>query len=95
MFADRNTDLCVFGLFASRRRQTQNFNPIFIVLLAPVMSWLWTGLAKRGLEPSIPVKFAIALIGVGAGLPVPGVGFDLRECRTIHRSACGGSPAFT
>jgi len=37
------------------------------VLLAPVMSVLWTGLARRGLEPSIPVKFAMALIGVGAG----------------------------
>jgi POT family proton-dependent oligopeptide transporter len=31
------------------------------------MSILWTSLAKRGLEPSIPVKFAIALVGVGAG----------------------------
>jgi POT family proton-dependent oligopeptide transporter len=31
------------------------------------MSALWTGLAKRGLEPSIPIKFAIALVGVGAG----------------------------
>jgi POT family proton-dependent oligopeptide transporter len=28
---------------------------------------MWTGLAKRGLEPTIPVKFAIALMGVGAG----------------------------
>jgi len=32
-----------------------------------LMSMLWTGLAKRGLEPSIPVKFSIALVGVGAG----------------------------
>ena len=31
------------------------------------MSLLWTSLAKRGLEPSIPVKFSIALMGVGAG----------------------------
>jgi POT family proton-dependent oligopeptide transporter len=31
------------------------------------MSLLWTGLAKRGLEPTIPVKFAVALVGVGAG----------------------------
>ena len=28
---------------------------------------LWIGLAKRGLEPSIPVKFSIALVGVGLG----------------------------
>jgi POT family proton-dependent oligopeptide transporter len=31
------------------------------------MSMLWTGLAKRGLEPSIPVKFSVALVGVGLG----------------------------
>src|SRR5438309_3701544 len=67
LFADRNTDRSVFGLFTISAPQTQNFNPVFIVLLAPVMSWLWTGLAKRGLEPSIPIKFAIALVGVGAG----------------------------
>jgi proton-dependent oligopeptide transporter, POT family len=47
--------------------QTQIFNALFIVMLAPVFSIMWTKLAKRGLEPSIPVKFAIALMGVGAG----------------------------
>src|SRR3954447_17391950 len=67
LFADRNTDRSVFGLFSISAPQTQNFNPIFIVLFAPVMSVLWTGLAKRGLEPSIPIKFSLALMGVGAG----------------------------
>jgi POT family proton-dependent oligopeptide transporter len=67
LFADRNTDRSVFGLFTMSAPQTQNFNPISIVLFAPLMSILWTSLAKRGLEPSIPVKFAIALMGVGAG----------------------------
>ena len=28
---------------------------------------IWGALARRGLEPSIPIKFAIALMGVGAG----------------------------
>ncbi len=67
LFADRNTDRSVFGLFTMSAPQTQQFNPFFIVIFAPLMSMLWTGLAKRGLEPSIPVKFAIALMGVGAG----------------------------
>jgi POT family proton-dependent oligopeptide transporter len=31
------------------------------------MSILWGALAKRGLEPSIPIKFGLALVGVGAG----------------------------
>jgi POT family proton-dependent oligopeptide transporter len=67
LFADRNTDLSVFGLFSISAGQTQFFNAFFIVALAPVMSILWTKLAAKGIEPSIPVKFGIALIGVGVG----------------------------
>jgi POT family proton-dependent oligopeptide transporter len=67
LFADRNTNLSVFGMFSLSAPQTQNFNPISIVFLAPVMSILWGWLSRRNLEPSIPVKFAIALMGVGAG----------------------------
>ena len=67
LFADRNTDRSVFGLFELSAPQTQNFNPIAIVILAPLMSILWGVLARRNLEPSIPVKFALALVGVGAG----------------------------
>jgi POT family proton-dependent oligopeptide transporter len=47
--------------------QTQIFNALFIVILAPLFSMLWNAMAKAGIEPSIPVKFAIALMGVGAG----------------------------
>jgi POT family proton-dependent oligopeptide transporter len=67
LFADRNTDRSVFGLFSISAPQTQNFNPISIVIFAPLMSILWGWLAKRDLEPSIPIKFSIALVGVGAG----------------------------
>ncbi|MEO6199211.1 MAG: peptide MFS transporter [Sphingomicrobium sp.] len=67
LFADRNTDLHVVGNFSVSAPQTQVLNPIFIVLLAPLMSILWTRLAKRNLEPTIPVKFGLALMGVGAG----------------------------
>ena len=66
LFADRNTDLHIFGLPISAG-QTQFFNALFIVVLAPVMAKLWITLARRGREPSIPVKFGFALIGVGAG----------------------------
>ena len=67
LFADRNTDLSVFGLFSLSAGQTQFFNPLFIILLAPLMSVMWTRMAARGTEPSIPVKFGVALIGVGLG----------------------------
>jgi proton-dependent oligopeptide transporter, POT family len=67
LFADRNTDLRVAGDFAISAGQTQFFNAAFIVLFAPIMAALWTTLARRGIEPSIPVKFGLALMGVGAG----------------------------
>jgi POT family proton-dependent oligopeptide transporter len=47
--------------------QTQIFNALFIVILAPIFSMMWNALARRGMEPSIPVKFGIALMGVGLG----------------------------
>ncbi len=47
--------------------QTQIFNALFIVMLAPLFSLLWNAMARRGVEPSIPVKFGIALMGVGFG----------------------------
>jgi POT family proton-dependent oligopeptide transporter len=69
LFADRNTTLELFGIFVSAP-QTQNFNPITIVIFAPIMSWLWIWLSKRGWEPSIQVKFGIALLLVGLGFVV-------------------------
>jgi len=45
----------------------QNINPTFIVLLAPVFGSLWTWLATRNANPSIPVKFGLGLFGLAAG----------------------------
>jgi proton-dependent oligopeptide transporter, POT family len=67
LFADRNTDLSVFGLFSISAGQTQFFNAAFIVLLAPLFSIMWNALARSGLEPPIPIKFSLGLMGVGAG----------------------------
>ena len=67
LFADRNTDMSVFGLFSISAGQTQFFNAAFIILLAPFFSMMWNSMARRGIEPTIPIKFALALMGVGAG----------------------------
>jgi POT family proton-dependent oligopeptide transporter len=48
----------------------QNINPTFIVLLAPLFGSLWTWLANRNANPSIPVKFALGLFGLAAGFVV-------------------------
>ncbi|MET0180884.1 MAG: oligopeptide:H+ symporter, partial [Novosphingobium sp.] len=43
----------------------QSINPIYIVLLAPLFAGLWQWLGRRGLEPSAPAKFGLALTQVG------------------------------
>ena len=67
LFADRNTNMSVFGLFSISAGQTQFFNAIFIVMLAPMFSIMWNSMSKRGIEPTIPIKFGVALMGVGLG----------------------------
>jgi len=48
----------------------QSVNALFIVALAPVFAMLWPALEKVRANPSIPRKFAIALILVGFGFYV-------------------------
>lgn len=67
LFAERNTDLTVVPGITMTAAQTQSFNAGFIVLLALPFSAMWIWLAKRKLEPSTPVKFALGLIQVGLG----------------------------
>jgi len=66
LFADRNVDRTLFG-YEIKASMFQSLNPTFIILLAPVFSMLWVGLARRKLEPSTPVKFALGLIQAGLG----------------------------
>lgn len=63
LFADQSTEMP--GWFNAA--QTQTFNPGIIVVFGPIMAALWVLLAKRGLNPSVPLKFAFGLILVGAG----------------------------
>jgi POT family proton-dependent oligopeptide transporter len=48
----------------------QSLNPIFIIAFAPVFAWLWVALARRNLDPSIPVKFGLGLVMLGVGFLV-------------------------
>ena len=48
----------------------QSINPIYIIILAPLFAALWIALGKRGMEPSAPAKFGLALLQVGAGFLV-------------------------
>ncbi|HWU77281.1 MAG TPA: peptide MFS transporter [Rhodanobacter sp.] len=48
----------------------QSVNPVAIVLLAPLISLVWAWLDKRRIEPSIPRKFGLGLIGNALGFAV-------------------------
>jgi POT family proton-dependent oligopeptide transporter len=48
----------------------QSINPIYIVLFAPFFAALWQWLGRKGLEPSAPAKFGLALTQVGLGFLV-------------------------
>jgi len=43
----------------------QSVNSLFLVLLAPVLTWIWARLGRR--EPSSPAKFAYGLVFLGVG----------------------------
>ena len=45
----------------------QSINSIYIILFAPVFAAIWAYLGRKGLEPSAPAKFALALFQVGLG----------------------------
>jgi POT family proton-dependent oligopeptide transporter len=45
----------------------QSLGPIFVITLAPVMAAVWVRLARRNLDPLIPVKFGLGLLLLAAG----------------------------
>ena len=66
LFAERETDRMMFG-WEMPASWLQSINPLFIITLAPVFGALWIWLARRNANPSIPVKFALGLLGLAAG----------------------------
>lgn len=64
LFAERLTDRVVFG-WEAPASWLQSVNPLFIIILAPIVGQLWIVLQDH--EPSIPVKFGAGLTLLGAG----------------------------
>lgn len=67
LFADRLTDRSVLG-FEVPTTWLQSVNPLFIILLAPVVGSLWVRLGSK--NPSIPAKFTYGLLLLGLGFLV-------------------------
>jgi len=54
----------------------QSLNAGFIFIFAPLMAWLWIWLARRNLNPSTPVKFALGVAMAGLGFLVLVAGME-------------------
>jgi proton-dependent oligopeptide transporter, POT family len=66
LFTDRLVDRSILGL-SIPSPVFQSLNAMYIVIFAPVLAWLWVALAKRKLNPSAPVKFALGVFMAGLG----------------------------
>tara|TARA_R110002051_G_scaffold114257_8_gene186972 strand:+ start:14090 stop:15934 length:1845 start_codon:yes stop_codon:yes gene_type:complete len=66
LFTDRLVDRTMFGISVPAP-VFQGLNAGFIFIFAPIMAWLWIWLAKRGRNPSTPVKFALGVFMAGLG----------------------------
>ena len=64
LFASEKTSNQIFG-YSYPSSWYQSVNSIFIILLAPVFSWLWLRMGNR--QPSSPAKFTYGLVFVGLG----------------------------
>ena len=74
LYADNHLNKSVFGLFDLASGSIQNFNALFIILMAPVFAGLWVWLGKRDKDPTIATKFALGLLQLGLGFIVLVVG---------------------
>ena len=66
VFTDERVDR-VIGSFQVPTTWFQSVNPWLIIVFAPLTGALWTWLARRKANPSMPYKIAVGLLLVGAG----------------------------
>lgn len=69
LFADKNVDRFI-GNTEIPASIFQSLNPLFIMLLAPLFSYIWIKLRKAGKEPSTPMKFVLGLVQLALGFAV-------------------------
>jgi POT family proton-dependent oligopeptide transporter len=78
LFAQRNVNLnfSLFGwhLFTWIPEQYQNLNAIWIVVLSPVLVFIYNSLGRLGKDPSIAAKFVWGFAAVAIGFFIYGVG---------------------
>jgi POT family proton-dependent oligopeptide transporter len=76
LFAERHTARMIGG-WETPTTWFQMVNPLFVILLAPLMAGVWVWLARRERDPSLVVKFALGLLILAAGFVVIMLGAQL------------------
>lgn len=64
LFARDFTDLNLLG-YDMPVSWVQFFNPIYVVIFAPMFAAFWAWLGRHNLDPSLPLKFALGLFFMG------------------------------
>ena len=78
LFADRNVSREILG-WTMPASMTQFFNPAFIIIFGSIFSVMWVKLEQIGKNPSIPMKFALGILQLGAGFLVTLVGLQFAD----------------
>ncbi len=78
LFADRNVDRGIFG-WEMPASMTQFFNPFFIIVFGSIFSQMWMTLSRKGMNPSIPMKFAYGILQLGLGFLITYIGYQFSE----------------
>lgn len=72
-FADEQTNRNILG-WVMPASYFQSFNPVFVVLFAPLLSMLWTKLGQKNLDPASPIKQSMGLFLLALGYLVIALG---------------------
>lgn len=73
IFTERNVNKNLLGMNFTTTF-FQSVNPLFIMIFAPIFSWMWIKLGKSGKEPAAPYKFGTGLVLLGLGFLVMTLG---------------------
>lgn len=69
LFAERNVNRSIGGGIIPSSLFT-SFNPFYIMVLAPLFSWIWIKLRDTNREPRTPMKFVLGLTFLASGFLV-------------------------
>lgn len=80
-FADRQTDLNLWGNYNMPVSYFQSFNSAFIIIFAPLFAWVWLKMGKN--QPSTPTKMGIGLILLALGYLWIAYGVQVAEIKKV------------